>query len=349
MLVVNINSTYAIWNWVEWEGIITDEYSNTITGALVELKSGSTVLKSDTTDSNGYYYIKKYVSTTDYLTLKVSKDNHTIESQHVLARSLGEPWEYDLTLYYVEKIAVVVGIEDYSNTSDLFFCENDAEDWYDELTSSSSFDFHHVEMYQDSTEDYDGRASESAVKDALTDMVSSANEGDILAFIFAGHGKEFNATSHALEMWDAYGGSQGEDGFLYDTELTAIFDDSLAERVFLFFDCCFGSQFYYDINSMSNKDQFFLSGADQQDDVYVDEDNENGCWTQCFLNEAWIDEYNRSTTTEFDYIVDEGVDCYDDHEGDLDKLYDINQHPTGINFKGTVFCLSKYGITSPNA
>ena len=268
---------------------------------------------------------------------------------HVLAWDIGEPWQYDFTIYYVEKWAVVIGIDDYSVRSDLLYCENDAEDWYNELISSNGFDFDYIEMYQDSSSGCDGRAEELVVKDALTDMVNGADAGDIIVFIFAGHGYKANETSYALEMWDAGNGQNGEDGFLYDNELTAILDDSIAERVFLFLDCCYGSQFYDDINTLSNKNQFYLSGADQDDDVYADQNNQNGCWTQCFLNEAWADEYSRSTSVSFDDIHQEGRDKYDYHESQSDYWYDANQNPTGPNFYGPDFCLSKTGISSPNS
>ena len=347
-LTLKTNNVSAFYNWVEWEGTVTDDWGNTVSGATVKLKRGSTTLETTITDGYGEYEIREYVDTQDYLTLHVSKADHSTESVHVLSRDMGDPWPHDFTIYYVEKWAVIVGIDIYVNTSDLDFCENDAEVWHDELTSSNGFDFDHVSMYQDSGSGCNGRAEEKIVKGALIDMVNGADAGDIIVFIFAGHGKEVSESSHVLAMWDYDDGRDGEDGYLYDTELMDILDDSIAERVFLFFDCCYGSKFEADIDALSNEDQFFLSGADQQDDVWVDDINEHGCWTQCFLNEAWADVYSISITMGFDEIHDIGIECYDDHEEYNHEHYDANQHPTGVNFYGIHFCLSKAGITSPN-
>ncbi|MCE7738887.1 MAG: hypothetical protein KAU62_15590 [Candidatus Heimdallarchaeota archaeon] len=98
--VLNTNNVSAFWNWVEWNGTITYEEGN-LSGATVKLKKGSITLDTYITEGDGYYGFREYVSTTDYLTLHVSKTDYTSESVHVLARDIGEPWIYDFTLYYV--------------------------------------------------------------------------------------------------------------------------------------------------------------------------------------------------------------------------------------------------------
>ncbi len=82
----------------------------------------------------------------------------------------------------MNKRAVCVGINDYPGTSnDLSGCVNDARDWADLLTNK--FDFgNNVTLFTDSN------ATKSNILDALSDLVSTAKEGDVIVFTFSGHG-----------------------------------------------------------------------------------------------------------------------------------------------------------------
>ncbi|MHA1668200.1 MAG: hypothetical protein ACTSUR_06035, partial [Candidatus Heimdallarchaeaceae archaeon] len=176
--------TLAFGNWVEWEGHVYKDDGSGVYHAKVRLMRGSTTLETTYTNSQGYYYIKHFVDTTDYLKIKASKANYTSASQHVLSRSLGEPEECNLNITYVTTWAVIVGIENYLVLSDLVYCENDAEDWYNHLSNPNGLDFDHIEVYEDSTSDWNGRAEEKTVKDALNNMVNRA-DGEISLFLFS--------------------------------------------------------------------------------------------------------------------------------------------------------------------
>jgi len=340
-LTLNTNKVSAFYNWIEWEGYVIDEGNTPISGATVRLKKGSITLDTDITAGNGYYFIREYVDTTDYLKLHVSKTDYTSTSIHVLARDIGEPWRYDFTINYVETWAVIVGIRDYQYLYDLDFCDNDADDWNSHLNNPSGLDFDHVSLYKNTA------AYESVIKSALTSMVTDADGGDIIAFIFSGHGHDDDGGSdYSLSMWDSGEGLYyEEDGDLYDTELAAILENSIAARIFLFFDSCYSYGMKYELDNMDNSDTVFLAAAaDDDETAYEDWDNDNGCWTQCFLNYAWKYYYSGSTTLSFNTIFNKAVWAYNYIYLGSVNYYNDNQNPVKWNNYGSSFCLSKEGL-----
>lgn len=348
--VLNTNNVSAFWNWVEWKGTITYEEGN-LSGATVKLKKGSITLDTYITEGNGYYEFKEYVSTTDYLTLHVSKTNYTSESVHVLARDIGEPWIYDFELIFVKTYAVIVGINDYAhdNITTLLYCENDADEWNGQLTNSTGLDFDYVKQYEDDAEGIIGKATESNVKSELIYVASNADGGDIIAFIFSGHGDNGpTGEEYSLCMEDADVGGE-EDGFLNYTELANIFDGCKAERIFFFFDSCFSFGMDTGIATLSIKSHFFLAAAaDINQIAYQDEGNDLSCWTYCFLKYSWGGSsertppgYDLSTTASFDSIF---YTAYIAHN--LFALLELPEYstvtfPKRSNYYGEDFCLSR--------
>ncbi len=79
------------------------------------------------------------------------------------------------------KKAICVGINNYPGTSnDLLGCVNDAIDWAAVL---KDFGFETSLML-------DSQATKQNVKAALSDLVISANEGDVVVFTYSGHGTQ---------------------------------------------------------------------------------------------------------------------------------------------------------------
>ncbi|MHA1465673.1 MAG: caspase family protein, partial [Candidatus Heimdallarchaeaceae archaeon] len=262
-LTLKTNNVSAFYNWVEWEGVVTGDWGNLLNGATVKLKRGSTTLETTITEDGGKYEIREYVDTTDYLTLHVSKADYTSTSIHVLSRDMGEPWPHDFTIYYVVTYAVIVGLNTYDDNSfnNLLYCENDADDWNVHLSNSSGLDFDYIKQYEDSTTDHNGQATEKRVTDALSDVVADADGGDIIAFIFSGHGDDGSGDEYSLCMWDAENGQEGKDGYLNHTELADIFDGCEAERIFFFFDCCHSYGMKNALAEHTISDNYFIAAA----------------------------------------------------------------------------------------
>ena len=149
-------------------------------------------------------------------------------------------------------------------------------------------------------------------------------------------------------MWDAEDGQGGYDGYLNHTELADIFDGCEAERIFLFFDCCYSYGMRTAIDDLDNYDAFFLAAAADEDELaYEDYANDRGCWTYCFLEYGWFVDNSYSTITSFDDIFSDGYTKYRVTANDPYRPddYNPNTYPKKYNGYGADFCLSKYGIT----
>ena len=78
------------------------------------------------------------------------------------------------------KKSVCIGINDYPGTNDdLSGCVNDMNDWAEILSHEFGFDAKTLENRQ---------ATASAIKQALVELVTQSEAGDVLAFTFSGHG-----------------------------------------------------------------------------------------------------------------------------------------------------------------
>ncbi len=348
MLVGSIDTTFAFFNWVEYEGYVHDDWG-TRSGVKVYLKDGSTVLDTDLTDGYGYFYIKEYVESSKHYTLKakvLGNNNFTMDECTVLGRSTGEPWPHNLTVQFVTTHALIVGIETYENYLPETYADNDADAWYQQFTDESGLDFDNVTLLKNSA------ATKSTINSSLSAVVSEADGGDIIAFIFSGKGYS-NDTNWALAAYDAYG--EGEEGYLADTELAAIMEDSLAERVFFFFDCCNASGMRYELADLDNSDTFFIAASttDNQESEYDNtEDLELRCWTQCFLNYAWNaaapQGYGGSISEDFFNICGTAIFGYTQYDlGGIDYYDYSTQTPQRYDYYNGDFCLSKSGITRP--
>jgi hypothetical protein len=107
------------------------------------------------------------------------------------------------------KKAVCVGINNYPGTAnDLQGCVNDANDWSALLTD---FGFETGLML-------DSQATRQNVKAALSDLVTSAGEGDVIVFTYSGHGTQ------VIDISGDEGDSYDEAIYVYDG---TILDDDL--------------------------------------------------------------------------------------------------------------------------
>lgn len=107
------------------------------------------------------------------------------------------------------KKAICVGINNYPGTSnDLLGCVNDANDWCSVL---SEHGFETSLML-------DEQATRQNIQSALENLVTSASEGDVVAFTYSGHGTQ------ALDFSGDEGDTYDEALYVYDGK---ILDDDL--------------------------------------------------------------------------------------------------------------------------
>ncbi len=221
--------------------------------------------------------------------------------------------------------AVIVGISDYKAISDLSYCDEDATDWYNHLKNTMGFN--NVYVYGDghtaNYPKYDGKATEYTVKQALTNMVNSADSDDTICFITSGHGSGNGAGSSYLCMWDSGSGESGENGNLYDTELKDILEHAVAAKIFVFIDHCFSGGFGPDLMAMGNKARVYLSTTCTANGYgYDDSSHQNGAWTYYFLQYTWISHYSAAPHTAMEDIYSYAYAVYPYGGGDTPQQYD---------------------------
>ncbi|MBD3192130.1 MAG: hypothetical protein GF308_15905, partial [Candidatus Heimdallarchaeota archaeon] len=325
------------------------------TPPIVDITSptdGSTVSSTDVTvswtgsdDQSGidYYevridsgsWINKGTSTSHTFT-GLSETSHTVDVRawDVAGNSATDTVTFtvDTSTGGVTTYAVIVGISDYEAISDLSYCDEDATDWYNHLHSNLNYD--HIWVYGDTHSSnyptYDGLATEYNVKQALQNVVNSADSDDIIVFTTSGHGSGNGYGSSYLCMWDCSSGENGEDGNFYDTELAAILDDALAQDIFVFIDHCYSGGMGDDLMAMSNSQYVYVATTCTEDGYgYDDPSHNNGAWTYYFLEYAWINHFGGNPNTAMEDVFDYAAAAYPHGGGDTPQEFDGN---TGEKF-----------------
>ncbi len=231
----------------------------------------------------------------------------------------------------VKHWAVIVGISDYKAISDLNYCDEDASDWYNFLHARN---YENIKVYGDGhTSDfpkYDGLATEYNVKNALINMVNSADADDVISFISSGHGSGNGRGSSFLCMWDYGAGENGQDGALYDTELQNILKVAVANKIFVFLDHCYAGGFGPELMNMPNSaNVLLLTTCTEKGYGYDSPTHNNGLWTYYFLEYSWIDHYGGSKTVALEDVFGYASAAYPKRAKDAPQIYDGS---TGTSF-----------------
>jgi hypothetical protein len=302
--------------------------SSTVTVTWTGSDSGSGINYYETRIDSGSW-VNKGTSTSHAYT-GVANGQHTVD---VRAWDNAGNSAIDSVTFYVNvvagvtKYAVIVGISDYKAINDLSYCDEDATDWYYHLVNTMGFT--NVYVYGDghtaNYPRYDGIASEYNVKQALNNMVLGADSDDIICFISSGHGSGNGAGSSFLCMWDYGSGENGQDGALHDTELAAILDDSVANKIFVFLDHCYSGGFGDNLMSMPNKLHVYLTTTCTANGYgYDDPTYHNGEWTYYFLQYSWINHYGANPNTSMETVFTYAQTHYPYGGGDEPQQYDGN-------------------------
>ncbi len=227
----------------------------------------------------------------------------------------------------VNKYAVIVGISDYKAINDLSYCDEDATDWYNFLHGTLGWSADHITVLGDTHSGnypkYDGIATEHNVKQAIQNMVNTADADDIIAYISSGHGSGDGSGSSLLCMWDMSSGEDGEDGSLYDTELATLLKNAVADKIFVFLDHCYSGGFGDDLMNMPNKQHVYLTTTCTANGYgYDDSTHHNGAWTYYFLEYSWINHYSGSDSTALETIFSYAHSAYPHSGGDEPQQFD---------------------------
>lgn len=230
----------------------------------------------------------------------------------------------------VNKYAVIVGISDYKAISDLSYCDEDASDWYWQLHGMG----YSMQVFGDGhTSDYPihtNYATEYNVKTALLNMMNTADEDDIIAFISSGHGGATQGPPHKrtqfLCMWDCGAGENGEDGYFDDFEVAAIFANSIS-KTFIFLDHCYSGGMN-EIMANANSGLIYMATTCTDNGYgYDDPDSQNGLWTHYFLEFSWQDHFGGSATVSMEEVFAYAHANYPVGAGDEPQEFDGDSAP----------------------
>jgi len=144
---------------------------------------------------------------------------------------LGEPCSGD-------KYAIIVGISDYPDEeNDLEYCDDDALDIYDALTTLYGYDEDNIHLLTDMGANFIG------ILNAIDDIKSRAMAGDEVVFFFSGHGASGKANDGDKEKIDEAivshdGDPSGSLIAIWDGQLKNWFAGFDTSRIIFIFDSC---------------------------------------------------------------------------------------------------------------
>ena len=212
------------------------------------------------------------------------------------------------------KYAIIVGISDYKTISDLSFCDEDATNWYNYLTSLG----YQCKVYGDPNvrnyPRYDGLATENTVRKALTDLFAYSKETDKIAFITSGHGSGDGKGNSFLCMYEC---GNNDVGCYWDKELNQDFKTATAKpQIFMFVDHCFSGGLTDNLRDIPNL--VCLTTCTENGYGYDQANVQNGAWTFCFLQHTLLEKY-RGTTVSVQDAFTYAKNVYPTLTGNKDK------------------------------
>jgi hypothetical protein len=194
----------------------------------------------------------------------------------------------------VEYYAVIVGVSDYTPVGpggpDLEYCDDDARDWYNTLTSYHHWKPDNIIMLIDS------EATKANIQNAINTIAAKEDSDDLVLFIFSGHGT-YDTDIAPIDETD------GWDEYICPHDLNFIRDDELAEwlsildsqKIVVVLDSCFSGGFmkglrtlpgvpHKDLKDTLNADlaksgYVVLMACDEDETCMESSDLENGVFT----------------------------------------------------------------------
>lgn len=137
-----------------------------------------------------------------------------------------------------DKYAIIVGISDYPGTiNDLEYCDDDADDMYDALTTLYGYSPSNIRLLVNMGASFD------AIHNAVNDIKSQEAAGDEVVFFFSGHGTRGVADGgDRVKMDEAIvshdGSSSGSLIAIWDGQLKDWFAGFDTSRIIFIFDSC---------------------------------------------------------------------------------------------------------------
>jgi hypothetical protein len=230
------------------------------------------------------------------------------------------------------KYAVLVGISNYKSINDLSFCDEDVTDFFDYLTNHAGYSAANIRILGDGSSSYPqtawGKATEANYKACLTWLAGVS--ADEITFMTSGHGSGDGSGESYLCAWDCSSGESGEDGNFYDHEISAILQNALAAKIFIFIDHCYSGGLGPEIMAMGNKAKVWMTTTCTANGYGYDEpSSSNGAWTNQFVHVTLEQHFASSASTTMEAAFTYAASGYSHTGGDAPMQFDGN---TGSTF-----------------
>jgi hypothetical protein len=225
------------------------------------------------------------------------------------------------------KYAVLVGISNYKSINDLSFCDEDVTDFFNYLTTVCGYSASNIRILGDGSSSYPqtawGKATEANYKACLTWLAGLA--ADEVTFMTSGHGSGDGSGESYLCAWDCSSGESGEDGNFYDHEISAILQNALATKIFIFIDHCYSGGLGPEIMAMGNKAKVWMTTTCTANGYGYDEpSSSNGAWTNQFIHVTLQQHFGSSASTTMEAAFTYAASGYSHTGGDAPMQFDGN-------------------------
>jgi hypothetical protein len=225
------------------------------------------------------------------------------------------------------KFAVLVGISNYKSINDLSFCDEDVTDFFNYLTTVCGYSAANIRILGDGSSSYPqtawGKATEANYKACLTWLAQQT--ADEITFMTSGHGSGDGAGESYLCAWDCSSGESGEDGNFYDHEISAILQNALATKIFIFIDHCYSGGLGPEIMAMGNKAKVWMTTTCTANGYGYDEpSSSNGAWTNQFVHVTLQQHFGSSASTTMEAAFTYAASGYSHTGGDAPMQFDGN-------------------------
>jgi hypothetical protein len=181
-----------------------------------------------------------------------------------------------------KKYAIIVGISDYPGTAnDLQYCDDDAQDMYDALTTLYGYNSSNIHILLDMD------ASFNATRDAVNDIKSKAVAGDEVVFFFSGHGTNGVANDGDREKMDEGlvshdGNPSGNIVAIWDGQLKDWFAGFQTSRIIFIFDSCLAGG----MTDLQAPGRVIDMACSESGVSYEDDSWQNGQFTYFFVDQG---------------------------------------------------------------
>ncbi len=181
-----------------------------------------------------------------------------------------------------DRWAVIIGISDYAGDEyDLDYCDDDALDFYNALTTVYGWISSHIILL------IDGQAKKASILTAIDWMRTSEDSGDEVVFFYSGHGSGSlrNADNDRERKDECIIPYEIESSYyIWDGDLTEEFSTFESTRIFFYFDSCYSGG----MTDLAGSGRLICMACGENQASWEMSQYENGQFTYYFVDQGML-------------------------------------------------------------